>query len=149
MPYVPITAEVLAILDQRPLHPQTKHEIAHALERTINQGREPGLPTRGAAPGHTLAALVETGEVVRVDADHWSVTGWRDALSPGPYYLTPAVQASVARDADYREVQQIARRAEEQATQTIVDRHRAEWEEERDMIIAAVTPPDHALLWEI
>lgn len=149
MPFTPTTTEVLAVLDRRPLHPQTLKEIAHTLAKQVNATRDPALPTLAAGGlTHVLDLLREADEVVEVSTSHWSVNGWRDGDAQRSYYLSRATMEHVAQQADQREIDLIKDRAEEHATQTIVNRHRDEWREERDMLIAAVTPPDHASLWE-
>jgi hypothetical protein len=72
----------------------------------------------------------------------------RSATAEQTLYLTASSKAGIAERADRPENDRIKDDAEDQATQIMLDRYRAEWEAEWDMIIAAVCPPDHASLWE-
>jgi hypothetical protein len=81
------------------------------------------------------------------DADEGRLRGFSNTKPPEGWCQEPAKE-SLAERADERERDQIKDHAEDQATAIILDRHRDQWREERDMIIAAVAEPDHALLWE-
>ena len=145
MTYKATTEDVLATLGN---HPIIKGEIIRDIANKHGLGDVTGSqqPVSAYSVTKVLKALMDTGEVIKVNGDHWSIS-W-SAGRGQTFYLARSARAAIAMRLDEAERQTIRYNAEVEATATILARHQDEWVEIRDEIIAAVAQPDHQSLWE-